>query len=98
MCTVFAESEVVSLIADGAEVAEIVAALHRAIAARTLTLIRRVTPDAPDLRVAMSGGVARNTGVVDALREALGCDVAVPSEPDIVGALGAALFARDRSR
>ncbi|MBI5529374.1 MAG: 2-hydroxyglutaryl-CoA dehydratase [Deltaproteobacteria bacterium] len=97
MCTVFAESEVVSLIADGAEVREIVAALHRAIAARTVTLVRRVTSDVSGLRVAMSGGVARNSGVVDALKEALGCNVDVPPEPDIVGALGAALFAKDRA-
>jgi predicted CoA-substrate-specific enzyme activase len=97
MCTVFAESEVVSLIADGAEVSEIVAALHRAIAARTLMLVRRVTPDASALPVAMSGGVARNTGVVAALREALGCEIRVPPEPDVVGALGAALFAKDRA-
>jgi predicted CoA-substrate-specific enzyme activase len=96
MCTVFAESEVVSLIAEGAEVCEIVRGFHRAIASRTLLLVKRVTRDLHGLRVAMSGGVARNPGVVRALSEALGCEVTVPPEPDIVGALGAALIARDR--
>jgi activator of 2-hydroxyglutaryl-CoA dehydratase len=94
MCTVFAESEVVSLIADGAEVCEIVRGFHRAIASRTLLLVRRVARNLSGLSVAMSGGVARNQGVVRALSEALGCAVAVPPEPDIVGA---ALIARDRA-
>ena len=96
MCTVFAESEVVSLIADGAEVAEIVGALHRAVANRTQGLVKRVAPSLDGLRVAMSGGVARNAGVVRALGQALRCDVEVAPEPDTIGALGAALIARER--
>jgi predicted CoA-substrate-specific enzyme activase len=96
-CTVFAESEVVSAIAEGAELAEIIGALHRAIARRTYALVKRIAPDMTDLKVAMSGGVARNAGVVRALSEALGVAIAVPPEPDIVGALGAALIARDKS-
>ncbi len=96
MCTVFAESEVVSLIAEGTEVPDIVRGLHRAIAARTQGLAKRVEVDTARLRVAMSGGVARNPGAVRALGEALGCEVFVPPEPDTVGALGAALIARDR--
>ena len=87
----------VSLIAEGADVAEIVNALHRAIATRTLALVRRVAPDAAGLSVAMSGGVARNPGVVRAIGDALGCELHVPLEPDTVGALGAALIARDRA-
>ncbi len=97
MCTVFAESEVVSLIAEGAEVAEIVRGIHRAIASRTQILARRVAPDMRGLSVAMSGGVARNPGVVEALGALLECEVSVPSEPDVVGALGAALIARERA-
>ncbi len=97
MCTVFAESEVVSLIAEGTEVSEIVAGLHRAIANRTRALAKRVAPDCAGLQVAMSGGVARNPGVVRALGRALGVEVTVPPEPDTVGALGAALIARDRA-
>ena len=97
MCTVFAESEVVSLIAEGRGQAEIVAGLHRAIARRTQALVARVAPALNGLPVAMSGGVARNRGVVGALGRALLTEIAVPPEPDIVGALGAALIARDRS-
>jgi predicted CoA-substrate-specific enzyme activase len=96
MCTVFAESEVVSLIAEGAAVAEIVNGLHRAIAARTQALVRRIAPAVDGLQVAMSGGVARNAGVVSAVSAALGREVSVPAEPDTVGALGAALIARER--
>jgi activator of 2-hydroxyglutaryl-CoA dehydratase len=97
MCTVFAESEVVSLIAEGTAVSEIVRGLHRAIASRTSALARRVAPETSGLRVAMSGGVARNPGVVRALAAAMECQVIVPPEPDTVGALGAALIALERS-
>lgn len=96
MCTVFAESEVVSLIADGAPVNEIVQGLHRAIATRTVSLLKRTIPDHNGQAVAMSGGVARNGGVVRAIAEALGHPVYVPEMPDTVGALGAALIARER--
>jgi (R)-2-hydroxyacyl-CoA dehydratese activating ATPase len=95
MCTVFAESEVVSLIAEGTPVAEIVSGLHRAIAARTQALVRRVAQSLSGQHLAMSGGVARNPGMVRALGALLGCPVEVPPEPDTVGALGAALIARD---
>jgi (R)-2-hydroxyacyl-CoA dehydratese activating ATPase len=98
MCTVFAESEVVSLIAEGAEVSEIVRGLHRAIANRTLALVRRVAPASQGLKIAMSGGVARNPGVVRALGDALDCKISTPAEPDIVGALGAALIAMERAQ
>jgi predicted CoA-substrate-specific enzyme activase len=97
MCTVFAESEVVSLIADGVEVAEIVNGLHRAIANRTQTLVKRVTSSIEGLKVSMSGGVAHNRGVVKALGAVLGCEIALPPKPDIVGAYGAALIAKERS-
>ena len=97
MCTVFAESEVVSLIAEGTETREIVAGLNRAIASRTQALVKRVAGDVGAKRVAMSGGVARNPGVVRALSAALGTEIAVPAEPDTVGALGAALIARERA-
>ena len=96
MCTVFAESEVVSLIADGVEVKEIVAGLNRAIASRIAALVKRIAPDVAGLKVAMSGGVAHNHGVVRALSTALNTEIAVPHQPDTVGALGAALVARER--
>ncbi len=98
MCTVFAESEVVSLIADGTAVNEIVKGLNRSIASRTASLVKRVCPDLNGYPVAMSGGVAHNNGVVRALGEVLQCEVTVPDRPDAIGALGAALIARDKSR
>ncbi len=97
MCTVFAESEVVSLIAHGKEVKEIVAGMNRAIASRISALVKRVSRDTTGLSIAMSGGVAHNRGVVRALRSAFGQDIAVPNHPDTIGALGAALMARERS-
>ena len=98
MCTVFAESEVVSLIANGVVVPEIARGLHRAIASRTISMVRRVVQDdIKQLSTAMSGGVARNPGVVRELAALLGTDIRVPEQPDIVGALGAALIAKERS-
>jgi predicted CoA-substrate-specific enzyme activase len=97
MCTVFAESEVVSLIANGTETREIVAGLNRAIASRTASLVKRVGGEIGALNVAMSGGVARNGGVVRAIAALLDRPLAVPEEPDTVGALGAALIALKRS-
>ncbi|MBF0491517.1 MAG: 2-hydroxyglutaryl-CoA dehydratase [Deltaproteobacteria bacterium] len=97
MCTVFAESEVVSLIADGIEMRKIVNGLNAAIAARTVTLVKRIAPNIEGLSISMSGGVARNAGVVRALSEALKRDISIPENPDTIGALGAALIARERA-
>jgi predicted CoA-substrate-specific enzyme activase len=96
MCTVFAESEVVSLIADGVAVNEIVSGLNRAIASRIVALVRRVAPTSDGLSIAMSGGVAHNHGVVRALNQAFQTKISVPPKPDTVGALGAALIAREK--
>ena len=91
-CTVFAESEVVGLIGRGHPVEEIAAALHRAVAERIYGMVRRVRAQPP---FAFSGGVAKNQGVVVALRERLQGEIVVPHEPQIVGALGAALLAAE---
>jgi len=93
-CTVFAESEVVSLISQGRAQADIASAICRAIAQRTAGLAARVGIDD---RVVMTGGVAKNRAVVDMLAEKLGRDISVPEEPQIAGALGAALVARESS-
>jgi len=97
MCTVFAESEVVSLIAEGSEVNEIVAGMNRAIASRICSLVKRVVSDLTDKKIAMSGGVARNEGVIRAIQEILQTKIAVPQEPDTIGALGAALIAKEKT-
>jgi predicted CoA-substrate-specific enzyme activase len=91
-CTVFAESEVITLVAQGVDRAEIVAGICRAIARRVGAMARQVGVRPP---VAIAGGVAKNVGVVRALEEVLGERLIVPQEPQIVGALGAALVARD---
>lgn len=83
MCTVFAESEVVSLIAGGAEIPEIVNGLHRSIANRTQMMVRRVASHIEGLKVSMSGGVAHNKGVVRTLGVVLGCKISVQPEPDM---------------
>ena len=94
MCTVFAESEVVSLVARGEKVEDIVNGLCRAVAERTRALAQRVgvTPE-----VTMTGGVAKNLGVVRALEELLEQTFNIPDEPQLAGALGAALFAREEA-
>jgi activator of 2-hydroxyglutaryl-CoA dehydratase len=98
VCTVFAESEVVSLLANGEEVREIVRGLNRSIASRTMALVKRVVQDHTGMTVAMSGGVGYNRGVVRSLAAALGTEILVPEQPDLVGALGAALIARERAK
>ena len=92
ICTVFAESEVITLVAEGAERADIVAGLHRAIAKRVGAMVKRIGPNPI---ITFAGGVAKNPGVQRALERELGVSLVVPPEPQIVGALGAALIARD---
>jgi activator of 2-hydroxyglutaryl-CoA dehydratase len=89
-CTVFAESEVISLVANGEPLDGIVRGLHAALASRVAALAR-VDGDA---EVFMSGGVALNAAMVSALAEALGRPVRVVADPQLVGALGAALSVR----
>ncbi len=86
-CTVFAESEVISLIADGAERADIVAGLHHAIAARIAGMARPMG----EHDLCFIGGGALNGGVRRALERIIGRTVYVPPSPQHVVALGAAL-------
>jgi predicted CoA-substrate-specific enzyme activase len=88
-CTVFAESEVISLVANGEPLDGIVKGLHAALASRVAALARA----SGDEEVWMSGGVALNAAMVAALAESLGRPVRVVPEPQLVGALGAALSA-----
>ncbi len=93
ICTVFAESEVVSLVSEGEEVEDILYAIHKAIADRTIGLLERTGGAVP--KVVMTGGVAKNIGVIKALEDKIGEPLIVYYEPQIVGALGAALIALD---
>jgi predicted CoA-substrate-specific enzyme activase len=90
MCTVFAESEVVSLIARGMDKRSIALGLHESIVSRLLPLVSRVGVEPP---VVLSGGVAYNPCIRQLLQRRLGVDLFVPDEPQAVGALGAALSA-----
>lgn len=92
MCTVFAESEVISLIAQNKEKADIARGVHNAIAGKAVSLMKRVGME-PEYM--MTGGVARNPGVVKAIEELIGAKLFICDVPDIVGAVGAALYALD---
>jgi len=91
-CTVFAQLEVISRLSEGVSLEDIVAGLHQAIASRAVGMLRRLKIE-PD--VVFTGGVAQNIGVVKAVRESLGCEVLVPGDPLISGALGAALLGKE---
>lgn len=91
LCTVFAESEVISLIARGEKRENIIAGIHESICVRVLAMANRVGIRAP---IAMTGGVARNIGVVKAFEKAVGSPVAVSESAQINGAIGAALLAQ----
>ena len=93
-CTVFAESEVISQLSQGADKKDIIAGIHRSIASRVSGIARRV--GLRD-RIVMTGGVARNYGVVAALQSELKHTVCTSPLAQYVGALGAALFAAQKA-
>ncbi|MFQ6064154.1 MAG: acyl-CoA dehydratase activase [Candidatus Bathyarchaeia archaeon] len=88
-CTIFAESEVVSLIHAKTTKEDITRAIHDAIADRIASMTRRLGIQKD---VALVGGVAKNVGFIDSLRRALGVDLLVAEDPEFVGAIGAALL------
>jgi len=87
-CTIFAESEVVSLIASGVSLADIARAVQDAIADRISAIMRRVGLED---EIVLIGGMGKNGGFVDALKRSLERDVLVPQDPDYVSAIGAAI-------
>ncbi|MGB5909685.1 MAG: acyl-CoA dehydratase activase [Promethearchaeia archaeon] len=95
-CTIFAESEVVSLIHQKTSKEDIISAVHDAIADRNTSMVRQIGIE-QDL--ALIGGVANNIGFVDSMNRNLGFDLLVPKDiiaPEYVSALGAALIAQDK--
>jgi predicted CoA-substrate-specific enzyme activase len=92
-CTVFAESEVLSWLGRGKKVEDILLGIHRSMVSRSVGLMRRVGIE-PE--VTFTGGVTKNVGIVHELNQALGFAVNVSDQAHFVGAIGAALFARDR--
>lgn len=94
VCTVFVESDIMSYLAQGKKIEDILGGVHSAIAARTISLVRRVGIEE---EVTFTGGVSRNIGMVRALEEKLGMKLNVSPESHFVGALGASLFALERA-
>jgi predicted CoA-substrate-specific enzyme activase len=93
-CTVFAESEVVSQRAQGSSVEDLIAGIHNAIAKRVAILGAEIGFKE---EIVFTGGVAKNSGVRKALEDAVNMMIATPQEPQITGALGAALIAKLRN-
>ncbi len=93
-CSVFAESEVITLLNSGAEEADVAAGIHMSIARRVNSLARRagITEE-----VTVTGGCAKNRGLIAGLEERLGVAIgSLPEDPQVVGALGAAVIAADK--
>ena len=91
-CTVFAAQEVVAKLSAGVPLPDIIAGLHEAIATRIYGMVRRLKIER---EVALTGGGAKNIGLVKALEAKLGFPALVPTEPLLTGAIGAALLGRD---
>jgi predicted CoA-substrate-specific enzyme activase len=91
-CTVFAAQEVVARLSEGVPLPDIIAGLHEAIASRIYSMVRRLKIER---EVAVTGGGAKNIGLVKALETKLGFPVLLPPEPLLTGAIGAALLGKD---
>ena len=96
VCTVFAESEIISLLSEKRAKKDIAYGMHKAIAKRVISMGTTGLISYREPTV-FSGGVARNIGVVKAIEDELGKKVITPKEPQITAALGAALFAKEHS-
>ena len=94
VCTVFVESDIMSYLAQRKTVPDILGGVHKAIATRTMALVRRVGVED---EVTFTGGVSRNVGMVRALEAVLDRPINVSDEGHFIGALGAALFALERA-
>jgi len=92
LCTVFAEQEVKGKLAEGAPLTDLIAGIHEALASRVASMAKKLKM-ADD--VVITGGGAKNRGLVKALSDILGHRLLVPSEPLLTGAVGAALLGRD---
>jgi predicted CoA-substrate-specific enzyme activase len=91
-CAVFAESETISRIAEGARTEDILAGVHRALAAKAAMLVKGLKMEQD---VVLTGGGGEDVGLVSAVSEALGVDVQVPEQPRLTAALGAAILAKE---
>lgn len=95
MCAVFAESEIVSHIHQKVPKSDIAAGIHQSVAQRIMGLLDKI---GVEVDVGLTGGVAKNSGVVKALEERIGLSIFLPEEPQIIGAVGCALVAAGVNR
>ncbi len=93
-CTVFAESEVISRLSEGVSKDHILAGLHKSMTSKVVGLVKRI---GVEQEVLMAGGVAYNSGIVHYLSELLSTKIRVADDPQLVGAYGAALLAREKT-
>lgn len=93
ICAVFAKSEAITYLRKGIAKSDIMAGLHEAIAVRSVNLLRRISVE-KDFTI--TGGISKNSGLVRKLTEKVGLQPLLCEDPQLAGALGAALFARER--
>jgi len=94
-CTVFAESEMISLRAKGEKREDLISGIHKAMAHRVAIMGQSV---GFKKQIALTGGVAHNIGIKKALEEEIKMEIITPDQPQIMGALGAALLARTEAQ
>jgi len=92
ICTIWAQQEVASRLAEGVPVTDLIAGVHRSLADRVARMVKRLKLQK---EVILTGGGGKNKGLVKALADQLDCEILVPPEPLITGALGAALLGKD---
>lgn len=95
VCTVFAESEVISQLSSGASIESVAKGVYISVAKRVSGLCNRIGIGEG---IVMTGGVALQKSMVNSLRDELGKEIQVPQEPQIIGALGAALYAYSKCK
>jgi predicted CoA-substrate-specific enzyme activase len=94
-CSVFAESEVVTLISEGIALPDIIAGINNSVANRLFSMVRRI---GLTKELALTGGCSKNEGLAKALEKKLGVSVTLlPQDPQVAGAVGAALIAREKA-
>jgi len=93
ICAVFAKTDAITFLKRGVPKSDILAGLHSAIATRSYNLLKRVSIEK---EFTITGGISKNAGMVEKVKEKLGMEPLLAPDPQIIGALGAALFAKER--
>jgi len=91
-CTIFTQQEVVSRLSNGEKLEDLIAGVHNALAS---TIVRLALKLKIEPRVVLTGGVMKNAGMVKAMKENLNCEVSIPENPLLTGAIGAAILGRE---